>query len=144
MILDMNALSAAADCDPAALEVVAKAESLALPVIVIGEYRLGIAQSRRRSEYEEWLREWIEAVTVLEIDEETARQYAAIGLELKKSGKPIPANDLWIAALCRQHSLPLISRDRHFDAVRGLRESPGEHLCAACCSPASCRPGAFP
>ena len=121
MILDTNALSAAADCEPAALEVVAKAERLAVPVIVLGEYRLGIAQSRRRMEYENWLREWMEAVTVLDLEEETARHYAAIGLELKRSGKPIPANDLWIAALCRQHSLPLISRDRHFDAVRGLR-----------------------
>jgi tRNA(fMet)-specific endonuclease VapC len=41
--------------------------------------------------------------------------------ELKQEGKPIPANDLWISALCRQHSLPLVSRDRHFDAVAGLR-----------------------
>ena len=120
MILDTNALSAAAERDPAALEVVARAERLAVPVIVIGEYRLGIAQSRRRNEYENWLRQWIEAVTVLDIEEETTHHYAAIGLELKRSGKPIPANDLWIAALCCQHSLPLISRDRHFDAVRGL------------------------
>ena len=120
MILDTNALSAAADLDPAALQVVAHAERLAVPVIVLGEYRLGISQSRRRAEYEDWLREWIEAVTVLDIEEETARHYATIGLELKKSGKPIPSNDLWIAALCRQNSLPLISRDRHFDVVRGI------------------------
>ena len=120
MILDTNALSAAADLEPAALEVIARAEHLAVPVIVLGEYRLGIAQSRRRTEYENWLREWMGTVTVLDIDEETTYHYAAIGLELKRSGKPIPANDLWIAALCRQHSLPLISRDRHFDVVRGL------------------------
>ena len=120
MILDTNALSAAADREPAALEVVARAERLAVPVIVLGEYRLGIAQSRRRKDYENWLREWMGTVTVLDIDEETTYHYAAIGLELKRSGKPIPANDLWIAALCRQHSLPLISRDRHFDGVRGL------------------------
>ena len=120
MILDTNALSAAADRDPAALGVVARAERLAVPVIVLGEYRLGIAQSRRRTEYENWLREWVGTVTVLDIDDETTHYYAAIGLELKRSGKPIPANDLWIAALCRQHSLPLISRDRHFDVVKGL------------------------
>ena len=118
MILDTNSLSAAADLDPDALEVVANAERLAVPVIVLGEYRMGIAQSRRRTEYESWLREWIRTVTVLE--NETTHHYAAIGLELKKSGKPVPANDLWIAALCRQHSLPLLSRDRHFDVVKGL------------------------
>jgi predicted nucleic acid-binding protein len=43
------------------------------------------------------------------------------GLELKRMGKPIPANDLWIAALCRQHSFPLSSRDRHFDVVPGIK-----------------------
>jgi predicted nucleic acid-binding protein len=121
LILDTNALSAAAEREPAALEVVARAERLAVPVIVLGEYRLGIAQSRRRTDYESWLREWIAAVTVLDIDEQTTHHYAAIGLELKRIGKPIPANDLWIAALCRQHALPLVSRDRHFDLVAGVR-----------------------
>jgi tRNA(fMet)-specific endonuclease VapC len=85
------------------------------------EYRLGIAQSRQKAGYESWLRQWIAAVVVLDIDEETTHSYAAIGLELKKTGRPIPANDLWVAALCRQHSLPLLSRDRHFDLVSGLR-----------------------
>ncbi len=121
MILDTNALSAAAEREPSALEVVARAERLAIPVIVLGEYRLGIAQSRHRVSYENWLREWTAAVSVLDIDDDTTHSYAAIGLELKKKGKPIPANDLWIAALCRQYSLPLLSRDRHFDFVSGLR-----------------------
>jgi tRNA(fMet)-specific endonuclease VapC len=120
LILDTNALSAAADCEPGALLVVANAASLAVPVVVLGEYRLGIAQSRHRAEYEDWLREWIGAVTVLDTDRETAVHYAAIGLELKRAGKPIPTNDLWIAALCRQHALPLVSRDRHFAWVAGL------------------------
>ena len=121
MILDTNALSAAADREPRALAAVAGAERLAVPVIVLGEYRLGIAQSRHRADYENWLREWTAAVAVLDIDQATAQHYAAIGLELKKAGKPIPVNDLWIAALCRQHQLPLVSRDRHFDWVAGLQ-----------------------
>ena len=121
MILDTNALSAAADGDQGVLEVVAEAEQIAVPVIVLGEYRLGIAQSRRHKDYEEWLRAWVAAVTVLDVDQETTYQYARIGLELKKIGKPIPSNDLWIAASCRQHSLPLLSRDRHFDFVPGIK-----------------------
>jgi len=121
LILDTNALSAAADREPSALDVVARAEHLAVPVIVLSEYRLGIAQSRHKVSYESWLRDWVSAVTVLEIDEQTTHSYAAIGLELKTKGKPIPANDLWIAALCRQYSLPLLSRDRHFDFVPGLQ-----------------------
>jgi tRNA(fMet)-specific endonuclease VapC len=121
LILDTNALSAAAEREPAALELVARAERVAVPVIVLGEYRLGIAQSRHYTAYKNWLQGWITAVTVLDIEEETTQHYAAIGMELKKKGRPIPANDLWIAALCRQHSLPIVSRDRHFDFVAGIQ-----------------------
>ena len=78
MILDTNALSAAANREPAALEVVASAQRLAVPVIVLGEYRMGIAQSRHRTDYERWLRGWISAVAVLDIDEETTHHYAAL------------------------------------------------------------------
>lgn len=121
LILDTNALSAIADGDASLVRILGRAERLAVPVIVLGEYRMGIAQSRHRAIYQNWLGEWIAAVDVLGIDEETTHSYAAIGLELKKKGKPIPSNDLWIAAACRQHSLPLLSRDKHFDVVRGLR-----------------------
>ena len=121
MILDTNALSAIADGEDAAMELIAGADRIAVPVIVLGEYRLRIAQSRHRASYEAWLREWIAAVTILDIDERTTESYSRIGLELKQKGKPIPANDLWIASLCRQHSLPLVSRDKHFDFVSGLR-----------------------
>jgi tRNA(fMet)-specific endonuclease VapC len=40
---------------------------------------------------------------------------------LKQAGHPVPANDAWIAALALEHRLPVLSRDRHFDDVRGLR-----------------------
>ena len=121
MILDTNALSAVADGEDAAMGLVAGADRIAVPVIVLGEYRLGIAQSRHRATFEAWLREWIAAVDILDIDERTTDSYSRIGLELKQKGKPIPTNDLWIASLCRQHSLPLVSRDKHFDFVSGLR-----------------------
>jgi tRNA(fMet)-specific endonuclease VapC len=121
LILDTNALSAMADGQPSITDIVSRAERLAVPVIVLGEYRLGIAQSRHKTSYESWLRVWVAAVPVLSIDEETTHPYASIYLELKKKGKPIPTNDIWIAALCRQHSLPLLSQDHHFDFVSGLR-----------------------
>jgi predicted nucleic acid-binding protein len=60
-------------------------------------------------------------VSVLDIDEETTHHYAAVGVELKRTGKPIPANDLWIETLCREHALSLLSRDRHFDLVSGIQ-----------------------
>jgi tRNA(fMet)-specific endonuclease VapC len=121
VILDTNALSAIADNEAAAARIVTQAESIELPVIVLGEYRFGIAQSRRRAEYEKWLGELIDATRVLTVDDETSSQYAKIRAELKKAGRPIPSNDLWIAALSRQHRLPLMSHDQHFDAVQSLK-----------------------
>ena len=74
-----------------------------------------------RVQYEQWLEELIAAVRILSVDQETAGHYAQVRSELKKAGKPIPSNDLWIAAICRQHRLPLMSQDAHFDAVQGLK-----------------------
>lgn len=121
MILDTNALSAAADDDPAIIPLLARADQIAIPVIALGEYRYGIAQSRHRASYAEWLKGLLHDCLVLDTNEPTTHYYAEITLALKQKGKPIPTNDIWIAALCRQHSLPLLSRDRHFDLVPGMK-----------------------
>lgn len=121
MILDTNALSAIADNDSAAVRIFSQAPAIELPVIVLGEYRFGIAHSRRRNQYENWLDELIAATRILPVDGDTSTHYARIRAELKKADLPIPSNDLWIAALCRQHRLPLMSRDGHFDAVQNLK-----------------------
>jgi tRNA(fMet)-specific endonuclease VapC len=121
MVLDTNALSAAADNDPAVIALLARAEQIAIPVVVLGEYRYGIAQSRHRTSYENWLKGLLNDCLVLDIHEPTTRYYAEITLELRRKGTPIPTNDIWIAALCRQHDLPFLSRDLHFDRVAGVR-----------------------
>ena len=121
MILDTNALSAAADEDPALVRTLTQANQLVLPVVVLGEYRYGIAQSRHRVRYARWLDDLVADSRVLDVTEATAHHYAAINVRLRRLGKPIPTNDVWIAALCRQHSLPLLSRDRHFDLVPGIQ-----------------------
>jgi len=121
LILDTNALCAYLDRTPEAVAVVSGARELAIPVIVAGEFAYGIAQSRHREEYERSLQRMLDRCTVLDIGMETARHYAAIRRELKGAGNPIPANDVWIAALSRQHAIPVMSRDSHFDFVGGLR-----------------------
>ena len=121
MILDTNALSAVSDNDPAITRLLARADQIAIPVIVLGEYRYGIAQSRHRASYAEWLKSLLHDCLVLDVNESTAHHYAEITLELKQKGRPIPTNDIWIAALCRQHSLSLLSRDQHFDLVPGIK-----------------------
>jgi len=63
----------------------------------------------------------VEAGQVLAtVTDETAAVYAAVRVSLRQAGRPIPANDAWIAALALQHRLPILSRDEHFDAVPGL------------------------
>jgi predicted nucleic acid-binding protein len=121
LILDTNALSAIAEGEPGAAKKFGRARQVAIPVIVLGEYRFGIAQSRHQREYERWLEEMVDVSRVLEVDEETAIWYAGLRAQLKEAGTPISSNDAWIAALCRQHALPLLSRDQHFDLIKGLR-----------------------
>jgi tRNA(fMet)-specific endonuclease VapC len=120
VILDTKTLSAIADGDAALEPILSKATEVAVPVIVLGEYRYGIQQSRDRQRYEQWLTESIRNYRVLDVDEETAISYATLRSELKRAGAPIPSNDVWIAALCRQHSFSLLSRDRRFDLVGGI------------------------
>ena len=120
MILDTNALSALLDRDAALLEIIEQSRELSLPVIVLGEFRFGITVSKRRREYEAWLVRDLSLFRVLPVIEETSIHYAAIRSELKASGSPIPANDAWIAALGRQHRLPIVSQDGHFDSVKNI------------------------
>ena len=121
MILDTNGLSALAEGEPALEPLLRKAVQIAIPVIVLGEYRYGIAHSRHRKHYEGWLTTYLSRFRILDVDEETTMFYRDVRTELKRAGTPIPSNDVWIAALCRQHRLPLLSRDHHFDAVPGIR-----------------------
>jgi len=103
------------------VQIVSEASEVAIPVIVAGEFAFGISQSRHRETYERSLQRMLDRCTVLDVGIETARHYAAIRLELRAAGTPIPANDVWIAALSRQHAMPVMSRDSHFDFVGGLR-----------------------
>ena len=121
MILDTNALSAWCDGEGALLAVIPADRPLFLPVIVLGEYRFGIQAARDRKTREAWLAEVESAVTVLDVNTETARYYADVREEIRQAKTPIPENDLWIVALARQHSLPVITRDAHFDHVADLR-----------------------
>ena len=120
MILDTNALSAFVDGDSGVGVVLRRYARAAIPVIVLAEFRYGMAQSRHRAQYEQWLTSYLPQFDVLPVTEETATAYAALRIALRRSGRPIPANDAWIAALAIQHRLPVLSRDQHFDAVPDL------------------------
>ena len=121
MILDTNALSAFIDGEPAVGARLSVEAHVAVPVIVLGEFRYGISGSRHRGKYEQWLVDHLPEFEILAVTEPTTVTYARVRASLKKLGRPIPANDAWIAALALQHRLPVLSRDEHFDAVPGVR-----------------------
>ena len=121
MILDTNALSAWAEGLVTVETSLRTATRLVVPSIVLGEYYFGIRQSRYRSCYEQWLRRYLPLAEIAAVTSATAAAYADIRLELKRSGSPIPPNDVWVAALARQHALPVLSNDTHFDAVESVR-----------------------
>jgi len=120
VILDTNALSAFVDGHAGVGNALRRQARAALPVVVLGEFRYGIAESRHRAAYEAWLEAHLVDFEVLAVTEETAVAYAGLRVALRRSGRPIPANDAWIAALALQHRLPVLSRDQHFDVVPGL------------------------
>ena len=121
MILDTSALSAFVDGDEAVGDALSQQARACIPVIVLGEFRYGIAQSRHRAAYEQWLKSELDHFEVLAVTAQTTTTYATLRVALKEQGTPIPANDAWIAALALQHKLPVLTRDRHFDAVPGVK-----------------------
>ncbi|HKK18176.1 MAG TPA: PIN domain-containing protein [Opitutales bacterium] len=120
MILDTNALSALAAKDTRLQQKIAPATHIAVTLISLGEYEFGLLNSSYRTELEAWLSSLLTKIDLIQPNRQTLPYYAAIRHELKVAGNPIPANDVWIAALVRQHNMPLLSRDRHFDAVDGI------------------------
>jgi predicted nucleic acid-binding protein len=120
VILDTNALSALIDGDAALGDLLRRESRAALPAIVLGEFRYGIAESRHRRAYENWLDAHLGGFEVLFVTDTTAVAYAELRVTLRRAGRPIPANDAWIAALAVEHRLPVLSRDLHFDGIAGV------------------------
>jgi tRNA(fMet)-specific endonuclease VapC len=91
-----------------------------LNTIVLGELFFGAEKSSRVGENLERLRHLKRVFPVLACDDETARHYGSIRNVLLRKGRPIPENDIWIAASARQHRLTLVTRDGHFSYVDDL------------------------
>jgi tRNA(fMet)-specific endonuclease VapC len=96
-------------------------ETLFLPVVVLGELLYGAGASRRVEENRRTVGEFAEKCVTLEVTQEVAERYSELKLQLRSAGRPIPDNDLWIAAICIAAAVPLITRDAHFAGVSALR-----------------------
>ena len=101
---------------------VAEAEAVFLPCVVVGQLRAGFALGRRGIDNERTLRRFLlkDGVRVLLADDQTTHHYAAVYRQLRKQGTRMPPNDMWVAALVLQHNLALHARDAHFDHLPQL------------------------
>jgi tRNA(fMet)-specific endonuclease VapC len=121
MILDTNAVSAIVNRDANARRLANAADLLCLPVIVFGEFEYGLLGSNKVKDLRPKFDYLIGASIPLPVDWDTGKVYASLKHKQRLIGRPIPENDLWIAALALQHDQPILSRDAHFDAIDGVR-----------------------
>jgi tRNA(fMet)-specific endonuclease VapC len=120
ILLDTNALIALTRDEAGVLEVVAPFEVVSLTVFTLGELQYGVSKSARPEDNRRRLAVMLESFRLVMPDQTSAVVYGDLFHQLKRKGRPIPTNDVWIAALALQHSLPLLTRDRHFREVEGV------------------------
>jgi len=122
LAIDTNRYRDLCDGEEDVVRLLEEAESVHVPLIVIGELRAGFAWGKRGRENEAVLQRFLmkPGVAVLYPGDATTRYYASIFRQLKQQGTPIPTNDLWIAALVLERDLVLCSRDGHFPKIPQL------------------------
>ena len=88
--------------------------------VTVGELYAGAFRSARPDHHRRKIDQFLKHGRVFEMDAETSLEYGKIWADLAGKGKPIPTNDIWIAALSIQHGLKLITNDKHFAHIEGL------------------------
>jgi len=121
VLLDTNIISAWLKGEKSIADLIDDQEHIFIPVIVIGEMHYGAQYSTNVEKNRINIQKVINHYEVLYVDQDTALVYGVIKAELRKKGCPIPENDIWIAAIAKQHDLTLITRDAHFKNVTGLQ-----------------------
>lgn len=122
ILLDTNAYAAFKRGDRDAVEILRRVETIGVSTIVLGELLSGFAAGSREVDNRRELSAFLDSprVVIFPVDEDTAEFYAHTYLGLKRKGKPIPTNDLWIAATALQYGLAVFTHDQHFLEVEGL------------------------
>ena len=122
LLIDTNIYSYALKGEEGVVEALREADEIGFSVISIGEllsgFKLGGKEQKNRKELERFLDS--PRVVVYPVNEDTAEFYAQILNNLRKIGKPVPTNDIWIAAVAFQNGLKLFTKDSHFQAIAGL------------------------
>ena len=101
-------------------EKLGKAKNIYIPNIATGELYYGAEISNHPKKNLSKLKGFLKSFEILHCTDETSENYAKIKKQLKEQGTPIPDNDIWIAAMTKQHNLTLTTTDKHFKQVKGI------------------------
>ena len=122
IIIDTNFYTAFKKNDAAAVDLLKRVEYIGVNTIILGEllagFRCGSREKQNRLELDQFLDS--ARVETIALDDETAEFYAQVFSELRQKGRPIPSNDIWLAASALQHGLALATFDEHFSSISGL------------------------
>ena len=119
VLLDTSAYSALQRGHQHILDVLRRSETVAVSSVVLGELYSGFRAGNCWAENTARLAQFLSkpSVRVLNVTEETALRYAEVDVYLRKKGRPIPRNDVWIAAVALEHGLQLLTLDVHFREI---------------------------
>lgn len=122
VLLDSNAYVAFRQGHPAVIRIVADADMVVMSTVVVGELLFGFRNGSRYEKNLEILESFLAEpdVTMLPVSYATATHYGSISASLRAMGRPIPTNDIWIAAHAMETQAPLVSFDTHFRSVDGI------------------------
>jgi tRNA(fMet)-specific endonuclease VapC len=119
-ILDTNIVIAIFNGETSIKEHLLKADEVFISSTVLGELFFGAFKSKRSKTNIKRISNFADSITILNCDKDTAQQYGIVKNKLLDKGKPIPENDIWIAAVAMQNDLILVTRDAHFDEIEEL------------------------
>ena len=120
-LLDPNIVIRMLAGDMAIQEKMQNGNNLFLASPIVGELYYGAQKSGKVTENLHRINIFVEERIFLPCNLETAQWYRIIKDQLRRKGRPIPNNDIWIAAIAIQHDLILVTRDSHFDEVESLQ-----------------------
>jgi tRNA(fMet)-specific endonuclease VapC len=122
LILDTTAYSGFRLGVPSVIRKIEDSDTVLVSPVVLGELMYGFRRGSRLARNMDLLDRFLEneAVEVVPIEEVTADRYSRIVLQLTRDGKPIPINDIWLAAQAMEHGAELLTSDRHFERIAGL------------------------
>ena len=122
MLIDTNRYTDLARNDAQAVAKFLDADEIFVPFVVLAELRSGFRNGTLSAKNELGLVKFLSnpKVRCVSPDEQTTHFYADVYALLRSQGTPIPTNDIWIAAIAIQHSLPLYTRDHHFNKISQL------------------------